>query len=129
MNTQFELKEKKNLNDQELCDLIVDSIQDIKGERIVKLDLTNLEEAPTDYFIICEGSSNVQVKAIANNIQKRVKEETGTHPFSSEGVAAGKWICIDYLNVVVHVFYNETRAVYELEALWSDAKFTEYQTL
>ena len=129
MNTEFQLKEKKHITDQELGDLIIDCMQDIKGKDIIKLDLTKLDDAPTDYFIICEGASNTQVKAIANNIQKRVKQETGIRPFSMEGTQAGKWVCLDYLNVVVHVFYSETRAIYELESLWSDGIATEYQTL
>ena len=75
MNSQVKLKELK-LTTEELNNLIVDSIQDIKGKNIVKLDLRQLEEAPCDYFIICEGDSNTQVKAIANNIHKRIKEVT-----------------------------------------------------
>ena len=57
---------------EELNDLIIDSIQDIKGKKILKLDMRNLDDAPTDFFIICEGDSNTQVKAISENIYKRV---------------------------------------------------------
>ena len=88
-----------------------------------------MEEAPCDYFIICEGDSNTQVKAIADNIRKRVKEEAGLLPLHTEGERNALWICVDYFDTVVHVFYREKRAFYQLEELWGDASFTEYETL
>ena len=110
-------------------DLIVESIQDIKGKKIVKLDLRGLDATPTDFFIICQGESNTQVKSIADNIRKRVKEELGLLPSHAEGVQDGLWALMDYFNVVVHVFHPEKRAFYDLENLWSDAAFTEYASL
>ncbi len=110
-------------------DYIVDSIQDIKGKNIVKLDLRQLEDAPADFFIICEGDSNVQVKAISDNIHRRLKDELGVLPAHVEGTRHAHWICMDYFTTVVHVFYRETRSYYGLEDLWSDAKSTEYEEL
>lgn len=118
-----------NIGIEALNDLIIDSIQDIKGKQIVKLDLRNVDEAPADFFIICEGDSNTQVKAISDNIHKRLKQEARMLPNHIEGEKNALWICLDYFNIVVHVFYKETRAFYELEDLWSDARFTEYETL
>lgn len=121
---------KKRVKDTvELNDLIVDAIQDIKGEDIVKLDLTALDDASADYFIICQGNSTTQVKAIAENVILRVKDELHTLPFHREGMDGGKWIIIDYFDTVVHVFYPETREFYDLEDLWSDAIRTEYENL
>lgn len=114
---------------EELNELVIDSIQDIKGKNVVKLDLRHLEEAPTDYFIICEGDSNTQVKAIADNIYRRLKDELGILPNHVEGQRESLWICIDYFTTVVHVFYREKRGFYDLESLWSDAEFVEYETL
>lgn len=113
----------------ELNEMVIDSIQDIKGKNVVKLDLRHLEEAPTDFFIICEGDSNTQVKAIADNIYRRIKDELGVLPSHSEGQRESLWICIDYFTTVVHIFYREKRGFYDLENLWSDAKFVEYETL
>lgn len=127
MSAQVSLK--KDLSTEQLNEIIIDSIQDIKGQNIVKLDLRELDDAPTDYFIICEGESNTQVRAISERIHQRVKEETGAHPFHSEGKGHAAWICVDYFTTVVHVFYKEKRQFYELEDLWSDAKFTEYDNL
>ena len=128
MDSQINVKQPQ-LSTEELNELIIDSIQDIKGKNVLKLDLRHLEEAPTDFFIICEGDSNTQVKAISDNINKRVKQEAGILPARSEGMSNALWICVDYFTTVVHVFYHETRAFYQLEDLWSDAKFTEYESL
>ncbi len=120
---------QKQWEEEEVNDLIVDGIQDIKGKNIIKLDLRNIEDAPSDYFIICEGDSNTQVKAIAENVKIRLKDETGMIPSSMEGMESSHWILLDYFNVVVHIFYRETRSFYDLESLWNDAKMVEYETL
>ncbi len=112
---------------EQLNDLIIDSIQDIKGKNIIKLDLRQLEDAPTDFFIICEGDSNTQVSSIAGNIKKRLKLEADQVASHVEGESNSMWILMDYFNVVIHVFYKETRKYYELEDLWSDAILTEYE--
>ena len=130
MSTQSVLlKENLPLSTEALNDLIIDSIQDIKGKNVVKLDLRKLDEAPTDFFIICEGDSNTQVRAISDNIHKRLKQEAGQFPSHAEGKQNAHWVCMDYFTTVVHVFYKDTRKFYELEDLWSDAKFTEYENL
>ena len=111
---------------EQLNQLIVEGIQDKKGKNIVQLDLRNLGDAPTDFFIICEGDSNTHVKAISDSIYKKVKESLETMPTHMEGSTNAKWILMDYFNTVVHVFYPETREFYESEQLWSDAKVTEF---
>ena len=128
MSSQIKLQRKK-LASEALNDLIIDSIQDIKGKKIVKLDLRRLGDAPADFFIICAGDSNTQVRAIAENVYRRVKEEGHLLPGSMEGLRNSLWVCIDYFSTVVHIFYPETRRFYELEDLWSDAVFTEYDNL
>lgn len=128
MNSQANVKQA-GFTTEELNDLIVESIQDIKGKNIVKLDLRELDDAPAEFFIICEGESNTQVKAIADNIHKRLKDEADILPSHMEGTRNALWVCIDYFTTVVHVFYRETREFYELEDLWGDATFTEYETL
>lgn len=110
-------------------DLIIDAIQDIKGKNITKIDLSKIDDAPAKYFIICEGESTVQVNSIATNIQKRVKEEWGVRNDHLEGMKESKWVLIDYFDTIVHVFYPETRSFYDIEGLWSDGHFVEYQNL
>lgn len=114
---------------EERLDLILDSIRDIKGKQIVRLDLRQLDDRPAEFFFICEGDSTTQVAAIAGNVQKRMKNELGDLPKTASGGRHANWVCLDYFDVVVHVFYPETRAFYELEDLWSDAVITEYETL
>lgn len=102
--------------------LLVDSIQDIKGKKIVLMDMRELDHAPTDRFIICEGESITQVRAISQNISKRVKEEMGILPNHIEGLSECKWILVDYFDIVVHIFYPETREFYDIENLWGDSE-------
>ena len=111
---------------EELNHLIIEGIRDKKGKNIIQLDLRRLSDAPTDFFIICEGDSNTHVKAISDSIYKKVKDELHTAPTHTEGSGNAKWILMDYFNTVVHVFYPETRAFYEIENLWSDAEVTEF---
>lgn len=110
-------------------DIIIDAIQDIKGKNIIKLDLRKIEDAPTDFFIICEGDSTTQVKAISDNVHQRLKRELQVYPNHIEGEKTARWICLDYFSTVVHVFHREAREFYELEQLWGDAVSTSYETL
>ncbi len=125
--------QKKRILNEEISieainQIIIDSILDTKGENIVKLDLRKLEEAPSDFFIICEGNSNTQVNAIADKIIKKLKEEN-ILPNHMEGTKNSLWVLIDYFSTVVHIFYKKTRKFYRLEDLWSDAERIEYQNL
>lgn len=128
MNTQSR-KSISEITLDEANDIIIDSIQDIKGKDIVKLDLRDLHEAPADFFIICNGESNTQMRAIAGNVSKRLKYEASWIPANKEGQESDTWILVDYFNTIVHIFHPEAREFYELEELWSDAKVTEYQNL
>jgi ribosome-associated protein len=112
-----------------LQDLIIDCITDIKGKKIVLLDLRALDDAPADFFIVCEGDSTTQVRGIANNIERRLKVERQLHPGHVEGLDHAKWVCMDYFDTIVHIFHPETRRFYDLEQLWSDAEKIEYHSL
>jgi len=117
------------LTEENLADLIVDAIRDIKGQHIIKIDLREIDDSPADYFIICEGESTVKINAISHNIARRVKEEAGMKPGHLEGGPGAKWILVDYFSILVHIFYPETRAFYDLEGLWADGEVTEYSDL
>ena len=123
------LTKKQSTTFESLNDLIVDAIQDIKGLNIVQLDLRNLDDSPTDYFIICEGESTTQVKSIANRIYRRVRDEHGVRPNHVEGGEGSKWVLVDFFNIVVHIFHPDTRKFYDIEDLWSDAKITRYENI
>ena len=112
-----------------LNNAIIDAIQDIKGKKIVKMDLRKTDGASTDYFIICEGDSITQVKAIASNVEKKVYNLLGVRPNHTEGTSNAKWVLVDYFNTVVHIFYPEARKFYALEDLWSDSDTEEFAEL
>ena len=105
---------------------VIQAIQGKKGEHIVSLDLRKIPEAVADFFVICEASSGIQVRAIADNIEECVKKETGEIPYKHEGRSALQWVLIDYVNIVVHIFQPETRRFYRLEEMWSDAVRQEH---
>jgi ribosome-associated protein len=128
LSTQVKFKQKP-LTAEELADLIIESIQEIKGKNIVKLDLRRLEDAPTDFFVICEGTSTTQVRGIAGNVQRQLKAKAWLNADHVEGEKNALWVCMDYFSVVVHVFMPETRMFYELEDLWGDATITQYDSL
>jgi ribosome-associated protein len=90
-----------------------------KAEDLVLLDLRALG-AVTDYFLLASGSSEVQVRAIAENIWETLAQE-GMRPWHVEGVQNRRWVLLDYVDVVVHVFHHDTRSYYLLERLWGDA--------
>ncbi|MCM8819140.1 MAG: ribosome silencing factor [Candidatus Omnitrophica bacterium] len=96
---------------------IIKLIEDKKGENTLILDLNGLTWI-TDYFIITSGTSLIQTKAIAENIIENMEE----NPISVEGIEDGRWILIDYEEIIVHIFLEETRNYYKLEKLWADAK-------
>ena len=106
---------------------IIAAIQDKKGVNIVSLDLRKINEAVADFFIICEANNQPQIKAIAENIEKEVKDKCGEDPYHHEGLQSLQWVLIDYVNVVVHVMQPETRKFYKLEEMWSDAAAEEHE--
>lgn len=119
---------KENSNADQLIAVILSGIEDVKGQNINILDLREIENTVCDYFIICEGTSNTQVNAIVNSIQKKVSKETKDKPWHIEGSDNAEWVLMDYVNVVVHVFQKHTREYYDIESLWGDAKTTEIKT-
>ena len=125
METKVQQK-PQNISTQELAKATIEGISDKKGQKITQLNLTHLNEAACDYFIICQGNSTTHAKAIANNVIYHLKKEWGEYPMSFEGMKNAEWILIDYASVVVHVFVKEKRTFYQLEDLWSDAVVTNY---
>ncbi len=105
---------------------IIHAIQEKKGENIVSLDLKKIPEAVSDFFIICEASNNIQLKAIADFVEIEVKKKCGELPYKHEGWQGEQWILIDYVNVVVHIMLPEPRKFYRLEEMWSDGSVTEH---
>lgn len=92
---------------------------DRKAKDAVVLDLRTISNA-TDYFLIVNGTSDLHVRSIADHIIEELKKE-GVRPSHVEGLRSGRWVLIDYIDFVVHVFHPDARAFYQLETLWGDA--------
>ena len=103
---------------------IINAIKEKKGEAIVSLDLRKIDEAVSDFFIICDAQSSVQVKAISDHIIEEVKANCNENVYHNE--RGEEWTLVDYINVVVHIFQKEHRKFYDLESLWADAERTEH---
>lgn len=107
------------MNSKELANRISDVIFTKKGFDVLKIDLSKLVSF-TDYFVICSADSDVQVKAISDQIDKVLSEE-GIKCWHREGLKALSWVLMDYVDVVVHIFKKDAREFYNLEKLWGDA--------
>jgi len=119
---------KEKISADQLISVVISGIEDVKGNNINILDLREIENTVCDYFIICEGTSNTQVNAIVNSIQKKVSKTLKDNPWHTEGADNAEWVLIDYVNVVVHVFQKHIREYYDIESLWGDAKTTIIET-
>ena len=119
--TKSEVRLNRN---SRLFKTIIKAIQDKKGENIVSLDLRKIDEAVSDFFILCEAQSNIQINAIASNVEEEVRLACEEKPFHTE--TGPLWTLVDYVNIVVHVFQREERKFYDLEGLWMDAEKMEH---
>ncbi len=107
---------------------IIHAIQEKKGENIVSLDLRKIDEAVSDFFIICQASNPQQVRAIGEFVEEEVKKHVGENSYKHEGYQALQWVLIDYVNIVVHIMLPETRKFYALDEMWSDAESVEHNS-
>jgi ribosome-associated protein len=108
------------LESNEIARKAVDIAEDRKAEDIVMLDIRKISII-ADYFVICTGTGDRHVKAIAKEIDEKLGE-VGVNPINTEGLTEGEWVLIDYGSVLVHVFDKKTRDYYLLEQLWSGAQ-------
>ncbi len=99
--------------------LALDAIQDLKGSQLVVLDLRGLNDA-TDFFVIASGTSDAHVRGIAESVMQKLHHE-GHSTHHVEGLNAGRWVLLDFVDFVIHLFHPETRSFYQLERLWYDA--------
>ncbi len=111
----------------QLSQIVIHGMQEKKAKDIVLVDLRETDSAVADFFIICTGTSDTQVDAIADSVEKEVKDALKEYPLHVEGKTSKEWILIDYADVVVHIFKQEKREFYGLEQLWGDAKITELE--
>jgi ribosome-associated protein len=99
--------------------MALDAISDLKGSQLVVLDLRGLTDA-TDFFVIASGTSDAHVRGIADSVMEKL-DRKGHHAHHVEGLTGGRWVLLDFVDFVVHLFHPETRSFYQLERLWDDA--------
>lgn len=111
---------RRVLDSLDLARFIVDVVEDKKAEDIVLLDLRP-DVIIADFFVICNGNSDRQLKALAQHVRESVKERYQKLPFSVEGESESGWVLMDYGDVIVHLFLDAKRRYYDLEGLWRGA--------
>ena len=106
---------------KELVLLAAKALSDKKGKEIRVLEIAELTTL-ADYFVLATGSSNTQINALVDNVEKVLTEEAGEEPLHREGYRGGTWVLLDYGCIAIHVFNQEAREFYGLERLWQDGK-------
>ncbi|HEY2329552.1 MAG TPA: ribosome silencing factor [Verrucomicrobiae bacterium] len=109
------------MDSKKLAQLCRDFADNKKAENIVVIDVRRLSSV-TDFFVIASGTSQPHLRAIVEEIAGRLRDEHGLRPARTDGGSTGSWVVLDYFDVIVHVMHAETRARYDLEGLWGDAK-------
>jgi ribosome-associated protein len=112
---------------EKLSSTIVKGMQEKKAIDIVLLDLRKVKNAVADFFVICSGSSDKQIDAIADSIDEQVHKSLNENPWHVEGKNNKEWMILDYTNVVAHIFRKDRRNFYALEKLWGDAEITNIE--
>ena len=105
------------MNSDKLAELIVDALDDVKGQNIVKLDVKKMTTV-TDYMIVASGTSNRHVQALVDNVAEKARA-AGHRPIGMEGEDGGEWVLLDLEDALVHVMLPKVREFYNLEKLWS----------
>ena len=119
-NEMLQLGSLENASPRELADAIV-KILDARKARDIRLLKFKEGNDLTDYFVLCSGTSNTQIKGLAGEVEYRLGE-AGVKPLHMDGYETGMWVAMDYAHVIVHIFHKNERDFYKLEKLWNDAE-------
>jgi len=126
-HSQFQTDSPDKTTDSNLLlDAIIEGLHEKKAKEVKLLDVRELTTL-TDYFVICHGTSETQIRALANSVMEKVKETLRENVWKQEGMDARRWIILDYVNVVVHIFSEEKREYYGIERMWNDAVISEIE--
>lgn len=119
------MQDKQPMHSEQLVQIAVAALEDLKAQDITTIDVRG-KTSITDFMVIASGTSSRQVKALADNVLEKVKEQ-GVRPLGSEGLEGGEWALIDLGDIVVHVMQVATRQFYDLERLWQGAEQSRAQ--
>lgn len=117
-------EEKRELTSKELATAACKALADKLGRDIVTIYVRD-KTVLCDYFVIASGRSAAQIKALGESVEESIAKNYGVDPTRTEGVRDGRWAVIDYGDVIVHIFNDETRLFYHLERLWADGENME----
>lgn len=120
-------KKKTKADSEKLSKAVVSGMHEKKASDIVVMDLREIKNAVADFFVICSGSSDKQLDAIAGSVDDEVYKKMKENPWQIEGRSNKEWVILDYISVVVHIFRKDRRQFYSIERLWGDAKITEIE--
>ncbi|NQT77021.1 MAG: ribosome silencing factor [Bacteroidetes bacterium] len=123
------MTDAKDLTSRQVVDAVVKGLEDKKGLEILFIDFAKLPNTVAEYFVIAHGSSNVHAVALADSVTDTVRKETERKPWNKEGFENAEWILLDYADVVVHIFQDNTRKFYKLEELWADTEITKVENV
>ena len=113
------------ISSRQLVDIVVSAMQEKKGLDIQFIDFSKAPNTIAKYFVICHGTSNVHVGSLADGVTEKTRVEGKSKPWNKEGTENAEWILLDYADVVVHLFQENTRKFYNLEGLWADMEITK----
>ena len=119
VNDQFEAKP----DSKSLVEHVIEGMKKRKAVDITVMDVSDLTTL-TDFFVICSGTSDTQVKAISDSVEEELLEKASEKPWKKEGLGGRTWIILDFINIVVHVMIKDKRDHYGIERVWNDARIT-----
>ena len=122
------MKIKQKINSDKLSSFIANCMDDKKAIDIRIINLKNIKNSITDYFVLATGNSNIHIDAIADGVQVDVYKKYKERPWKKEGLENSEWILIDFVTVVAHIFDENKRGLYNLENLWGDGIIKEFNT-
>ena len=122
------MKIKQKINSDKLSSFIAKCMDDKKAIDIRIINLKNIKNSITDYFVLATGNSNIHIDSIADGVQVDVYKKYKERPWKKEGLENSEWILIDFVNVVAHIFDENKRGLYNLENLWGDGIIKEFNT-
>ncbi|WP_204988834.1 ribosome silencing factor [Sporohalobacter salinus] len=111
---------------ERLAEMIAETADDKKALDITILNLQGISII-ADYFVICSGKTDIQVKAIARGINEKLADVSEVELQRKEGMDDAKWVLLDYADIIVHIFHQQEREFYDLERLWGDAERVDWQ--
>lgn len=112
---------------ENLANIAIDAIQEKIGKDVVLIDFDGVKGSLFDYYVICTANSPSHADALAEKIEEDISKKLHIHPYKREGLQNCQWILLDYFDVIIHIFLQETREFYNIESMWNDVKQIHFE--